>query len=293
MGVGARLVRRVVLRDVARTEPAKGPRTDRCAWCAAAAGSSPTCGCSRAATVTRFLRTPTRTPSGSAWPRLEGKQQRIDHVQSCMCPCRNGVAGGGACCRTGASPARDSVRTRRDHHRRGLGAESARPCVGDDRGRDARTHGARGAARQHRGHDRGDGEDQGVRHPLGRDADDRLHPPAGIRLRERSPDLARVRRAQSAAGAGRYAREARRDHRRGGVGGRDQRQQHPVRSAGSRHRRARGTAPGGCRRARARRRGCRGCWPESGSRAADRGTARLGCCPRVSRSRCMRRAAKP
>ena len=94
-----------------------------------------------------------RVPRGLA---LEGKSaKRLDHVRSCMCTlCRNRVVSvGGACRRTGASPARDSVRVVVTPPVRAR-ERSARSCVGDDRGRDAREHGARGAARQHRRDDR-------------------------------------------------------------------------------------------------------------------------------------------
>ena len=94
----------VVLRDVAGPKPAGALDTDRCASCAAAAGSSPTSGCSPAATATRFLRTPTRTPSGSAWPVWKVSNKGRTMFDSRMCPCRNGVAGRHVRRRTGPNP---------------------------------------------------------------------------------------------------------------------------------------------------------------------------------------------
>ena len=280
LGVGARLVRRVVLRDVAANETRPGPRTDRMrlvrggGWLVADV---------RMLSCSHRHKVPPDTYSYAIGFRVACVRhvsiERIDHDSMRAVPVAAiGVAGGRRLrCRAEPVPQpRDSDRVRRDHDRRR--ARSKAP----DRAwvTIAAESRARTAPEAQRANTEAMTAVNAKIKASGIPAD--AIQTTGYNLQ---PEFDYANGRQTLRGyVARNQVQVRVDAlaklgdiiRRGGLDRRDQRRRHPLRPAGSRHRRARGAAAGGGRRARARRRGRLGRGHEGGPRTADRGAARLG-----------------
>ena len=255
---------------------------------AAAAGSSPTSGCCRAATGTRCRRIRIRTRSASAWPVR----------------CKRGVAAESDAGRRAAEYAEYAEREKMKIHLLSLvllfgstlpaaaqmpGPPGPPVIVTSGEGvvkqapdrawvtiaAESRARTAQEAQRLNTDAMTAVVEKiKAVGRRRGCDPDLGLQPAAGVRLRQQQADASRLRRAQPGAGAPRRAGEDRRSDCRGGRDRRDQRQRRALRSQGSRLGGAAGAHAGGPRCAPPRR--CRRVGRRRPDRAhhPHRGTAR-------------------